>query len=105
MNPRSYLFTSPYLLSDCGKELPVDLAAPEAFEIVIDRIRAALAENRQADAVNIFKELHPADQAGIFNLLDENEQGVLLPLLDIPTTAIDFGLKSFPNSILNSFIY
>ena len=65
----------------------MDLAAPEAFEIVIDRIRAALAENRQADAVNIFKELHPADQAGIFNLLDENEQGVLLPLLDIPTTA------------------
>jgi magnesium transporter len=57
------------------------------LSITLERIRSALAEQRLRDALAILLDLHPADQAELFNLLDENVQGYLLSQMDIPTTA------------------
>jgi magnesium transporter len=57
------------------------------FEFTVDRIRAALEDGRFSDAVNILLELHPADQAEVFNLLTDAEQDILLPGLDASATA------------------
>jgi magnesium transporter len=57
------------------------------FENSVTRIRAALDEGRFSDAVSILLELHPADQAEVFNLLTDEEQDVLLPGLDVAATA------------------
>jgi magnesium transporter len=59
----------------------------EFLNITLERIRSAIETQRVPDAVAMLLELHPADQAELFNLLDEDEQGVLLSFLDIPTTA------------------
>jgi magnesium transporter len=56
-------------------------------EITARRIAAALETRRVDDALLIFTELHPADRADVFNLLDDPLQEILLPLLDIPETA------------------
>ncbi len=52
-----------------------------------DIIRKALAEARFPQAVQAFLELHPADQAEVFNSLDETTQSLLLKHLDVPSTA------------------
>lgn len=57
------------------------------IEIAVERIRAALQTQRLEDAVDIFMEMHPADQAEIFNFLDDDEQDLLLPHLDVAATA------------------
>lgn len=59
----------------------------ESFAVALDRLRSALESGRLADAVAILTSLHPADQAEIFNRLDEEERDRLLARLDISTTA------------------
>jgi magnesium transporter len=59
----------------------------EALDLSLERIRSALDGQRTQDALAILLDLHPADQAEIFNLLNDEEQEVLLPLLDVPATA------------------
>jgi len=56
-------------------------------EIFIERIRSALDTQRIDDAVGVLLSLHPADRAEVFNLMTDAEQVLLLPLLDVPTTA------------------
>lgn len=56
-------------------------------ELVVRRIRTALETNRLNDALAILQELHPADRADVFNLLEDEEQETLLPLMDVPSTA------------------
>jgi magnesium transporter len=56
-------------------------------ELIAGRIRAALETQRTTDAIFILYELHPADRAEVFNLLDDQQQEILLALLDIPATA------------------
>lgn len=60
---------------------------PQNLDITIERLRAALATNRTGDAVSVLLELHPADQAEVFNLLNDEERGYLLPIIDINATA------------------
>ncbi len=60
---------------------------PQNLDITIERLRAALVTNRTGDAVSVLLELHPADQAEVFNLLSDEERGYLLPVIDINATA------------------
>ena len=53
----------------------------------LENIQAELAEGRLSEAIHILLQLHPVDQAEIFNLLEEEEQDRLISGLDIPTTA------------------
>lgn len=57
------------------------------LEITIERLRAALGTNRPGDAVSVLLDLHPADQAEVFNLLTDEERSFLLPIIDIDATA------------------
>jgi magnesium transporter len=57
------------------------------LNITLERIRSALEEQRFPDALAILLDLHPADQAELFNLLDEGTQDYLLSHMDIPATA------------------
>ncbi len=50
-------------------------------------IRLALEAGQPQQAVAIFLDLHPADQAEVFNLLENDPQQLLLDNLDIPATA------------------
>lgn len=54
---------------------------------IVEKIRSALRNTQFKKATSGFLELHPADQAEIFNLLDDTEQTTLLQHLDIPSTA------------------
>ncbi|HBY07532.1 MAG TPA: magnesium transporter [Chloroflexi bacterium] len=56
-------------------------------ESLTEAIQEALQDERFAEASTTFSELHPADQAEIFNALEDEQQDVLLELLDISTTA------------------
>lgn len=53
----------------------------------LERIRSALQSQRVEDALGILREMHPADQAELFNHLSDEEQILLLSRLDIPATA------------------
>jgi len=53
----------------------------------LERIRSALQSQRVEDALAILQEMHPADQAELFNFLSDGEQILLLSRLDIPSTA------------------
>jgi len=54
---------------------------------ITEKIRVNLSAGQYSKATTRFLELHPADQAEIFNLLDDEIQGILLQYLDIPATA------------------
>ena len=56
-------------------------------ETISKDILEALEDNRFEDVVAAFVDLHPADQAEIFNDLDNDQQYNLLRYLDIPSTA------------------
>jgi len=56
-------------------------------ELMARRIQAALRTDRTRDALAILANLHPADQADVFNMLEDAEQELLLPLMDIQATA------------------
>lgn len=56
-------------------------------ETLIEFIQNAITEKRYDEAINAFVDLHPADQAEIFNSLDNDQQYNLLEYLDIPATA------------------
>ncbi len=56
-------------------------------DLIVERIKAALDTQRIDDAVSILVELRPVDQAEVFNSLSDVEQDILLPALDISTTA------------------
>ena len=59
----------------------------EEASIELLRIRAALETQRLQDAINILLEMHPADRAEVFELLEDGEQDILLPLMDVTSTA------------------
>ena len=56
-------------------------------EQIIEIIQSALDENRPQDIAATFTDLHPADQAEVFNALTDGQQDMLLAVLDIPSTA------------------
>lgn len=56
-------------------------------EITAERIRLALETQRIDDAVSILLQLHPVDQADVFNLLGDANQDLMLPLLGITAAA------------------
>jgi magnesium transporter len=56
-------------------------------ELIIERIKTALETHRIEDAVGLLLELRPVDQAEVFNSLSDPEKDLLLPALDISTTA------------------
>jgi magnesium transporter len=60
---------------------------PEFINVARERIQSALEEQRLPDALAILLDLHPADQAELFNLLDEEAQAYLFSQLDAPATA------------------
>jgi magnesium transporter len=60
---------------------------PEFLKVARERIQSALDEQRLPDALAILLDLHPADQAELFNLLDEEAQAYLFSQLDAPATA------------------
>jgi magnesium transporter len=57
------------------------------INITLERIKVALHSRRMEDAKNILLDLHPADQAEIYNQLSDDERGILLPLLGVADTA------------------
>lgn len=63
------------------------MAESKILEVTLERIRAALESERVEDATNILLDLHPVDQAEIFNELSAEEQAALLPRLDATETA------------------
>ena len=60
---------------------------PQNLEITVERLRSALGTNRSGDAISVLLDLHPADQAEVFNVLTEEERNFLLPIIDIDATA------------------
>ncbi len=60
---------------------------PQNLEITVERLRSALGTNRSSDAISVLLDLHPADQAEVFNALTEEERTFLLPIIDIDATA------------------
>jgi len=60
---------------------------PHLLELTVEHIREALQIRHFDRATDAFLKLHPADQAEVFNALDDDEQGILLQHLDIPATA------------------
>ena len=54
---------------------------------IIEQIERSLSAGRLEEAVETFQELHFADRAEVYNLLDESTQAVLLKNLDVPMTA------------------
>lgn len=60
---------------------------PQNLEITVERLRSALGTNRSGDAISVLLDLHPADQAEVFNALTEEERNFLLPIIDIDATA------------------
>lgn len=59
----------------------------ETVEVNLERIRSALESQRLEDALALLRNMHPADQAEIFNNLGNDEQSLLLSRLDIQATA------------------
>jgi magnesium transporter len=57
------------------------------IETTIERVRQALAGQRLEDAKNLLLGLHPADQAEVYQRLNQEEQGYLLPSLNVADTA------------------
>ena len=60
---------------------------PNDPESISSDIQKAIEEQRYDEALNAFTDLHPADQAEVFNDLDDDQQDLILRNLDIPTTA------------------
>jgi len=56
-------------------------------ETISAHIQEAIDEKRFGEALDAFINLHPADQAEVFNDLDNDQQYDLLRYLDIPSTA------------------
>jgi magnesium transporter len=54
---------------------------------IVENINSTIASRQFKAATTLFLELHPADQAEVFNLLPEGQQKVLLENLDVPATA------------------
>ena len=59
----------------------------EQLSITLERVRSAIETQRLDDAVAILLDMHPADQAEIFNRLEDVYQNQLLPLIDVSATA------------------
>jgi len=53
----------------------------------LERVRQILETQSPSDAARVLLELHPADQAELFNELDEKQRDLLLPELDIASMA------------------
>jgi magnesium transporter len=59
----------------------------QSLEAVKANIQSVLADGRTLKAVSILLGMHPADQAEVFNTLEEDQQDALLPLMNIAATA------------------
>jgi magnesium transporter len=59
----------------------------QTLESIKEQIRVSLVSSNTANALALLLDLHPADQAEVFNSFGENEKEILLPLLDISSTA------------------
>ncbi len=59
----------------------------ENIYAIAQEITQALRRNDTAEAVRLLTDLHYADQADVFDALDDETQDRLIPLLDISTTA------------------
>jgi magnesium transporter len=57
------------------------------LELVKEQIHSSIETGQVKEAVALLLDLHPADQADVFEHLDEEIQAVLLPLLNIQETA------------------
>ena len=58
-----------------------------SIEVIAQQIQEAIKEKAFKKATSQFLELRPADQAEVFNELNDLEQSLLLGYLDVPTTA------------------
>jgi len=63
------------------------MTSVEKLYIIIEKIRTAIAEEKISIATAEFLDLHPADQADVFNMLEEGERLRLLKQLDIGSMA------------------
>jgi magnesium transporter len=59
----------------------------EKVSKITEKITSKLEAHQFSDATIFFLDLHPADQAEVFNLLNPEQQSQLLAHLDIPSTA------------------
>jgi magnesium transporter len=59
----------------------------QSLESIREQIRYSLDSHNTTSALALLLDLHPVDQAEIFNSLEEDEREMLLPMLDIPATA------------------
>ncbi len=57
------------------------------LDMLVDRVRTLLAEERYEEAAALLEELHPADVAEIFEELEEEEQALLLKHMDPQVSA------------------
>ena len=57
------------------------------YEELVENLRTALENNRIEDAVAALMDLHPVDQAEVFNLLSDEERDYLLPMISIEDAA------------------
>jgi magnesium transporter len=60
---------------------------PSQIEITLEEIRSALEMGQIQEAIEALIKLHPVDRADAFSDLDDKDQAVILPELDIPSTA------------------
>jgi len=56
-------------------------------ELALEQIESAIVEERIEEAVQELLQMHPADQAEVFQRLAEEQQALLLPLLTVRETA------------------
>lgn len=60
---------------------------PSLIELTLEEIRTALESGQIQEAIEALIKLHPVDRADAFSDLDDEDQAVILPKLDIPFTA------------------
>jgi magnesium transporter len=60
---------------------------PSQIDTTLEEIRVALEAGLIQDAIDALTKLHPVDRASAFSDLNDADQAVILPQLDIPATA------------------
>ena len=60
---------------------------PSQIDTTLEEIRVALEAGLIQDAIDALTKLHPVDRASAFSDLNDTDQAVILPQLDIPATA------------------
>jgi magnesium transporter len=60
---------------------------PSQIDLTLEEIRSALEAGQIQNAIEALIKLHPVDRADAFSDLNDADQAVILPQLDIPSTA------------------